>query len=246
MKNIYVIVFLAIVASACNKSSSSASSDSSSSGQGGSLARFTVVNNFLYMVDWNSLKCYDLTQPASPVLKNSVPLNWDTETIFPYNNNLYIGSRNGMYVFSLKDPSNPVKLGEVSHLKSCDPVVANDTMAFVTLRAGTACGNVTEGLYVYNIKDPLKLEEVKLLPMTTPIGLGLNDTILYVCRMSDGLSVINVKKPAEPEILQTIKGDSFQDVIAYNNLLITYVSNGLILYDISKPAEPVELTRLTN
>lgn len=246
MKPIYLSIAIFVCLAGCSKESATSSSDSSSSGSGGSLARFAIANNYLYMVDWSTLKCYNLANPQSPTLTKTIELNWDVETVFPYKDNLFIGTRNGMYLLSIKEPGNPEKLGQISHLRSCDPVVANDSLAFVTLRGGTACGPATEGLYIYNTKDPLNPVTIKILPVSTPHGLGLRDTIVYVCRMQEGLSIINVKKPADPKILKTVKGDDFQDVIPYNNLLITYVRNGLKLYDISTPTEPVEVTRLTN
>ncbi len=245
MKSIHLFIVILICLSGCSKESNTTTSNNSS-GSGGSLAKFAIANNFLYVVDMYTLKCYSLSDQQSPSLTKTIELNWNVETVFPYNENLFIGTTNGMYVLSIKDPGNPEKLGQVAHLRSCDPVVANDSLAFVTLRGGTPCGPATEGLYVYNTKDPLNPHEIKILPISTPHGLGLRDTIVYVCRMQDGLSIINVKKPDDPKIIKTIKGDNFQDVIPYNNLLITYVSNGLVLYDISTPAEPQEVTRLVN
>jgi hypothetical protein len=221
----------------CTKESTS--NNSSSTGTGGSLARFTIVGNYLYLANINQLEVFDITDSGNPEEKNVIGLEGNAETIFAYNNNLLIGSTTGMFIYSLADPENPKKLGAASHVRSCDPVVANDSIAFVTLRGGTACGPATDGLYIHNIKDLLNPIFIKLMELPTPAGLGLNDSILYVCQMANGLSVIDVKNPVSPLKLKNIDGAFFYDVIVYDKLLICYVETGIRLYDISTADDPM-------
>ena len=44
-----------------------------------------------------------------------------------------------MYVFNIDEPEKPYQEARVSHFYSCDPVVADDNYAFVTLRDGVSC-----------------------------------------------------------------------------------------------------------
>jgi hypothetical protein len=82
--------------------------------------------------------------------------------------------------------------------------------------------------------------------MPTPHGLGLQDSILYVCQKNNGLSIFNVSNASNPVLRKKITNKVFEDVICYDNILISYVSNGLALYDISIPANPVEITTIVN
>jgi hypothetical protein len=217
------------------------SADANATGKGGSLARFTIVGNHLYIADQSTLETFDISTPGQTVQKSTVPVGFDVETIFPYKDKLFIGSRTGMYIFALDNPNVPKKLGEAQHLRSCDPVVANDSMAYVTLRAGAACGTATDGLYTYNVSNVATPVLRNLLPLSNPYGLGLQDSVVFVCRGGNGLTAVDVKKATAPKVLYTLTDGNYLDVIPYDNLLICYVKTGLILYDMSDLNKLVKL-----
>ncbi|MFT4092989.1 MAG: hypothetical protein QM640_05065 [Niabella sp.] len=78
------------------------------------------------------------------------------------------------------------------------------------------------------------------LELPVPEGLGLSGNFLYVCCGNKGLYVIDVSDAANPVIIKTINtGETFIDVIPYDNTLIAYINGGFILYDISAPLDPV-------
>ena len=224
----------AIVFYACEKQSDVAVSPSTSStGIGGSMARFTIVGNYLYLADDRSLKVYKISNGAVPQFVQSVPIGNSIETIYPYNNQLFIGSQLGMYIYSLTDPENPSKLGQALHVRSCDPVVAKDSFAFVTLRSGTRCGTATNALYTYNVKNVMAPMPIDTLLLPTPAGLGYKDTTLFVCCENSGLAIINIKDAKNPFIKKYITSNTFYDVIALGNTLVCMVKTGIDLYDIT-------------
>ncbi|MES2775493.1 MAG: hypothetical protein V4722_15060 [Bacteroidota bacterium] len=233
MRYILITGFLFIVAACSKDSVSNSNSIGGQNGVGGSLARFTLAGNYLYVVGDAVLKTFDVSNPAAPVLKNSITIGSNIETIYPYKNNLFIGSQTGMFIYSIANPEAPKLSGSALHVRSCDPVVANDTAAFVTLRRGTNCGTPTDGLYLYRITNLLAPALVKTVPLPTPYGLGLKDSTLFVCQGSNGLAVVKVNSVTNPTVLRTITGNDFRDVIPYNDLLICYVTDGIALYDIS-------------
>ena len=225
----------------CNKDSSSADANSASTGTGGSLARFTIAGNYLYLADYSSLKVFDISNPQAPVTKPEVPVGFNVETIFPYKDKLFIGSTQGMFIYSLANPAAPTKLGSVLHIRSCDPVVANDSVSYSTLQGGSRCGPAKSGLYVYNIKNITTPVLLKLLPLTTPFGLGLKDSVVFVCRGAAGLSAVKVKDPANPAVMYTKTDANYMDVIPYDNMLICYVTTGIVIYDASNPGNIVKV-----
>lgn len=232
----FVVLFLL---AACDKS---VTADTSAQiGKGGSLARFTIAGNYLYLADYSMLRVFNISDPAATVATTSVSLNFGVETIFPYKDKLFIGATQGMYVFSIADPGKPVGLGSIMHLRSCDPVVANDTISYTTLQGNNRCGPAESGLYIYDIKTLTNPVLKKLLPLSTPYGLGLRDSIVFVCRGDNGLSAVNVTNPADPKIMYTRKDGFYMDVIPYGNLLICYVNTGILMYDVSNPANIVRL-----
>jgi len=240
-----LIILIVAVNVTCSKESATNNNPSGNTGTGGSLARFTIVGNYLYIASGFQLNVFEVSKPA-PAFKSSVPLAGNSETIFPYNDKLFIGSTTGMFVYSLSKPAEPKFLGQAVHVRSCDPVVANDSIAFITLRGNSACGPATDGLYIHNIKDILNPVLIKTIEMPTPHGLGLKDSLLYICQQENGLSIYNVKDPGNPVLRNTISNDYFNDVIIYNDLLICYVQSGIKLFDVNAPAEPRLLSTVMN
>lgn len=244
----YLFVLVTLFAISCTKEAMDSGNSrlSSGTGKGGSLAKFTIVGNYLYMVDSHFLTTYSITDPRNPVKTSTSPMNFDLETLYPYKNKLFIGSRTGLYIYSIDTPSVPSKLGEAKHGRSCDPVAANDSVACVTLKGGTYCGPAEDGLYVHNIKNILQPILVKNVKMASPEGLGLQDSTLYVCCNSEGLRVFSLKDPYNPVEKKILKDAIYKDVIPYGNLLLCFVTTGILLYDISNPLNPVQLSLVAN
>jgi hypothetical protein len=129
---------------------------------------------------------------------------------------------------------------------SCDPVVAKDSTAYATLNSAGPCGGGGSQLVVYNIKDITKPLLQQSLPLNVPHGLGISDNALYVCDGSTGLKVYNINNTYNPQLIRTITGETFYDVIPYGNILICQVNTGITLYDISNRHQPVYLSQVLN
>jgi len=222
-----------------------------STGAGGSTARFTIAGNYLYVVDNLSLKAFDISSNTTPVYKSKTEIGINIETIFPYQDKLFIGSSSTMYIYSLSDPSRPTQLGKAEYTirMSCDPVVARDSVAYATLRSTGRCGGSQSTLVVYNIKNissPILMNTVFL---TTPYGLGIKNNSLYVCDGQNGIRVFNITNAYDPVRVSEIRASNttFYDVIPYANILIAQVNDGFILYDIgTNPMQPAFLSRILN
>ncbi len=236
-KSILVIVCFALLHS-CSKESVKANASATATGKGGSVTRFTIAENYLYVVTNHFLYVYGLSNPAKPELVHTLDLNFDIETIYPYNKYLFLGTKTGLYVYSIDTASSPRLIGQAQHARSCDPVVANDSVAFVTLKSTGGCGPAVAGLYIHditNITNPVLKTTIEL---PDPVGLGLQDSILYVCCGSAGMKVFNVKDPYTPVLISTKNDGNYFDVIPYDNMLICGAYNSIILYDITDPAAP--------
>ena len=246
-KNLIIIISVVLAINSCTKESANGAAQSA--GAGGSTARFTIIGNFLYVVDNTSLKAFDISNPAvAPVLKSTTDVGVNIETIFPYQDKLFIGSSFSMHIFSLINPEKPTRLAQADYMirMSCDPVVAKDSTAYATLNGTGPCGGGGSQLVVYNIKDIRRPVLQGTFPLTGPHGLGISDSALYVCDGSAGLRVYNIRNTYSPQLLRTINGETFYDVIPYGNILICQVSNGIALYDISTRHQPVFLSRILN
>lgn len=219
---------------------------SGGSGKGGSMARFAIAKDRLYTVDRYSLTTFNITSPASPVkTQDPVLVGSGIETIFPYQDFLYIGSTSAMYIYDLVDPDKPARRSAVAHVNACDPVVVEGTTAYVTVRTGTACQGTVNELQVYDVKNPDYPVRLAVYPMSNPHGLGVDNGKLFICEGGFGLRFLNAPSPANitPASLQT--GLNAYDVIPFpeeKRLLVTAVE-GLYQYDYSSMANPVLLSR---
>src|SRR5688572_30027832 len=165
------IIFWSLVLFSCQKTGDTAAN--LSTGKGGSLSKFTIIGNYVYAVSSHFLYTIDISNPSRPSKVNESPLNFDMETLYPYRNHLFIGSKTGIYIYSVEQPSAPKLIGEAKHGRSCDPVVANDSVSYSTLKGSTFCGPATSGLYVYDVKNLSAPVLKKLIPLNEPIGLGI-------------------------------------------------------------------------
>lgn len=244
---LFFICFIVLLFTNCNKES--AAGAATGTGAGGSTARFTISGNYLYVVDNTSLKTFDISNATvSPLLKATTDVGINVETIFPYQDKLFIGSSNAMHIFSLANPEKPVRLAQANYniRMSCDPVVAKDSTAYATLNSSGPCGGMGSQLVVYNIKDITNPVLQRTLPLNGPYGLGISDSALYVCDGAMGLNVYNIKNTYDPRFLRAMTGETFYDVIPYGNILICQVATGIVLYDISNRHQPVYISRILN
>jgi hypothetical protein len=254
MKKILLIISLlvtaAVVLNSCSKDGGflgSSPDNGSSTGTGGSLARFTIAGNYLYLVDERNLITIDISNPQSPQIKSKVNVGMDIETIFPYRGNLFIGSATAMYIFSLNNPENPVMEGMANHMRACDPAVAAGNTAYVTVRSsnnGSPCGGNLDALIVYDVSNLSAPYERKRFTLSNPHGLGIKDGYLYVCDGNAGLRTYQTDGHFSIEQKDIDRGYFFKDVIPYQDMLICMVDGGIVIYDIGKdPLNPQFVTK---
>jgi hypothetical protein len=133
------------------------------------------------------------------------------------------------------NPSAPEYISQFSHMSSCDPVVVNGNYAYVTLRSGNLCGDAQSQLDVIDISDIQSPQLIKEYPMTEPYGLGIDDSVLFVCDGSAGLKIYNASDPytiAANKLAEYPDIHTF-DVIPLGGVLLMIASEGLYQYDYS-------------
>lgn len=211
---------------------SAASAASPVAGKGGSMARFALSHNHLYTVSQSDLRAFSLQQPAQPQLRSITQLGWGIETIYPFKNNLFIGSNTGMFIYTLANPETPQKAGTFEHARVCDPVIADDDYAYVTLRSGTNCFGQINQLNVVDILNIYSPKLVTVLPLTNPHGLDKDGDYLYVCDGSDGLRVIDARNPAVLNRLGRYAVKNAYDVICWNKVAIVSAADGIHQFDL--------------
>ena len=213
-------------------------------GKGGSMARFTLFNNYLYTVDGTSLQVFDVTTAKDPKVWSKISIGWNIETIYPFKNRLFIGSTTGMFIYDVSNPIFPIQVGQFQHARACDPVVADDKYAYVTLRTGSRCGGNTNQLDVLDISDISNPILLKSYPMQSPAGIGLDNNTLFLCDGDAGLKVFNVTKPTDIQLLDWKSDLKTYDVIPLGTSLLMIGDDGFYQYDYKNPKDLVLLSKI--
>lgn len=200
---------------------SNAAQNSAPTGQGGSLARFKIVNDYLYAVDSHNINVFNIEDLENPKDLDDVYAGFDIETIFNRGDQLFLGSMRGMYIYDISSPATPSLISEFEHGTACDPVVVDGDYAYVTLRGGNMCGATESGLFIVDISDITNPELVKTYPMDGPYGLGVKDEKLFVCDGASGLKVYDKSNVQDLVQLNHFKDiDTFDVIPMEDNLLM--------------------------
>ena len=234
MKKIYLKYFLIILPFAflqisCDSGSSKDTSGANGSGKGGSTARFTICGNYLYTVNSYDMRVFSLVDPAQPAAITQINLGSGIETIFPRGDSLlFIGSETGMYIYKIDNSGIPQKQSYFQHIKSCDPVVADDNYAYVTLNSTSSrCGRTTNELQIIDISNIIYPYLKTAYPLWGPKGLGIDNKTLFVCdnglKVYDVTDVMNIKLKHNFNI-------SANDVIPYFGNLLVIGNDGFYQY----------------
>ncbi len=216
------LLFLVMLTASCSFDKESGTSET---GTGGSMARFTIVNDYLYAVDFDNLYTFNIATPTSIKNLGKQNVGFGIETIFPVNNTLFLGARNGMYIYNLQNPADPARLSFTSHFLSYDPVVVQGQFAYVTLRG--MGWNRPSSLQIYNISNLNNPVLVKTYPMNEPKGLGIDGNKLFVC--DNVLKVYQLTNNVDITLLASFNLQAI-DVIPKGDRLYVVTSDGFYQY----------------
>jgi len=208
----------------------------SSIGTGGSLARFTLAKNHLYVVDEWNLFTFSIEQNTLSLVQD-FNVGWGIETIYPYGDHLFIGSQTGMFIYDISTPSEPWYRSEFRHARACDPVFVDGDRAYVTLRDGTRCETFSNQLDVLNISDLSNPSLIVTHIMDNPHGLSKIENKLIICEGKYGLKTFDASSDADinANLLSHITDINAYDVIALSlDHILVVGKDGLFQYDASE------------
>jgi len=217
------------------------------SGTGGSMARFMLNEDYLYVIAVPTrLKTVDITTAANMAVIDSVDIPRNMETLFRLENNLFIGTTTGMLIFDLVNPKKPSQVSSYDHIRACDPVVVDGEYAYVTLRTGNMCNNGQNLLEVIDISSITHPYLVKSYPMFNPHGLGTDGDLLFVC---DGTAGLKIYDKSDPLTILTNKVAHYPDfdtydVIPMDGILMLVGEDGIYQYDYSDPENIIQISHL--
>jgi hypothetical protein len=247
------VVFSASLKSASQAFTNTPSVSARPAGIGGSMARFTLVTDYLYTVDQSSLRTFNVSKLDNPILSNTTQLGWGIETIFPVKDKLFLGSTTGMFIIDIANPTQPKQLSIFSHARRCDPVFVDGNLAYVTLDGSGSCGGFSSQLDVIDITILTQPKLLKSYPMKRPKGLSVLENTLFIC--DEGLKIYDATKweTIDQNLKSHITGFETYDVISFienvNNvkqkIAMVIGKDGFIQLDVTNPAAPKELSKIS-
>lgn len=219
----------------------------SGTGIAGSISLFTIINDYLYVIEeGNVLHPFEITNPASPQVNEGIGVWGNVETLFPYENYLFMGTPTGMIVYGTDNPANPHYISSLSHARGCDPVVVKDDYAYVTVRSGGPCGGDINQLDVIDISTISNPVLMQTFQMKNPHGLGIEGNNLFICDGDAGLKVFDATNPVDcgNNLLHTFKNIQATDVIPFNDIAMVIGDDGIYQYDYSDPENMTLLSKI--
>ena len=136
-----------------------------------------------------------------------------------------------MFIFNISNGAEPQWEGQFNHANACDPVVADDHYAYVTLRAGTFCQGTNNQLDVIDISNVMSPSLVKTYSLHNPHGLGKDGNLLWVCDGTDGLKLFDATQANNLRQIKRIQNIEAFDVIPLSGRMIVVGKGGLYQYD---------------
>jgi hypothetical protein len=202
----------------------------SPSGQGGSMARFALSGEYLYVLNKNSLHVFTTGQDTFAGVA-ALGIADNIETIFIQGEHLYLGATDGMYIYSIAEPVNPAFVFFYSHVVACDPVVVQGNRAYVTLRSGgTRCNRGSNALEILDITDRYSPALVADYPMQSPHGLGVAGNLLFICDGAAGLKVYDITVEQSIKLVASVTTHPAYDVIVRDGLAQVTGEAGIFQY----------------
>jgi hypothetical protein len=202
-------------------------------GVGGSYAKFQIYDNALYTIDDYKLNTFDITD------YNAISLASETwmggwfggvlETTFIRKEYLFIGATNGMHIVDLENEFQPEYISSFTHATGCDPVVVEDSTAYITVRGGNSCGAIEDQVNVIDISEINSPTEHSTYFLSNPYGLGIRNQVLYVCN-DNGINVFDAQNPNDIVLENTYETTS-KDVIPLSSHFIAVGENVIHQYN---------------
>jgi len=139
----------------------------------GSYAKMLSKGDFLYMANFSELITFNIEERSNPIEIQRERLNFGVESMFIQDSLMFIGSTSRLYIYSIQNNGILSLVSQTPYsninINPCDPVVANDSIAYVTLSTSQnlldRCARATpvNQLRLFNIRNINKPELLRII-----------------------------------------------------------------------------------
>lgn len=202
----------------------------------GSLSRFTIEGDQLYAVDDFKLNTFDISSTSEIDVLGQQIVEAGLETIFYVDSALYIGGQFGMHIYDLSNPLEPAYASSLQHVDSCDPVIVDNEIAYVTLSSSSTCGGDVNDLVSVDVSDIYAPATINVMNMSNPKGLAIQGNNLFICEQAQGVRIY------DKDVLVDYISDQvgkIEDIFANDiillpgNIAVVLTETGVAKFDVS-------------
>lgn len=243
MKQVLGLFVCALFLFSCNEVVEyDATQDSAISGKYNTMK---VIGDFIYAVTDAELVTIDISDPENPNEIDRQELGETIENLYETENVLFIGSEFDMHIFTINENGIPELQSSTQHIEwggtqigVCDPVVAQEDIAYVTISSqapsGDPCGGWIEidELRVYDVHSLSSPELVETISMSAPQGLSVDGDLLFVTNLNSSTIVYELDHQGGLNQVNTIDGGA-HDVIAVDGKVLIVSTTEINQYDYS-------------
>ena len=213
----------------------------------GSSASLQIVGNYAYVTNSYGLQIIDISDPQNPVFSSLIEYTYcvdiavSSDGQYAYFTNFsYSNPEAGLHIYDLTDPANPDSIATLNIFAAVAVDLSDDNNhAYVTSY------NVGEGaMHVVDISTPAApaMLGTVSLGLGQPTDLEFDDYTCYIACGIEGMWVIDVDDPANPDSVGIYLGLPIAwGVCVDENFL--YLSGGfsINILNVSSPAAPANV-----
>jgi hypothetical protein len=109
------------------------------------------------------------------------------------------------------------------------------------MRSGNGCNRASNALEIVDISDPYSPVLIKNYPMSSPHGLAVDGTMLFVCEGEYGLKVFDITEEQAIVLLHSNEDFFAYDVIARQGVATVTGSDGIFQFSYRNAQNTVSL-----
>lgn len=258
MKNLFYLLSILFFIS-CSEEASIAPNEQSTNGINGSYSQIIVYGDYLYGLNDQLLSTVDISDKEDVQVIHQQELDFDIESIYRYEDLLFIGSSSQMYIFTIGSNGIPVLNSTTNYIFeriTCnlfDPVITDGKYAYVTLHVeredncffiGRPVNATVNELQIYDISDIENPKFINKFNLRQPKGLVKKDHYLFICDTWN-VKILDVSDVENIKLFHTLPNTESYDAIIKEDILLVVGGNEYVQFDIKDMNNIRELSRIS-
>lgn len=196
-----------------------------------------VVDDVLYLTN-GLLQIFDVSDPTTPTLISTLPTTVNPTDVVVANGHLFLFAvpDSGIHIYRLDGPG---QLTGVTFVPFGNP------------RRGTVEGSFgyflsAAGLRIFDVANPSAPNPLGDVALPWPNDVRVDGDFAFVVDQDDGLVVIDVSRPAQPQRITHLPLDFTPNTLEVidDHAYVANTAGDLVVIDISNPASPTTVTIL--